>query len=130
MSVAYAVCNSQIAVDMMGRVGPGGPNSLLKQWLKQNVGEPASVPDGVVNKVFDNEQRLVKNYLTRGDGKVTLDVFTNILAMKMPLPPDLNQRADFKTCNWHLPTRVDMLSALSVPTADCHPKAAKLLGRY
>ena len=88
------------------------------------------MPNGVVHIAFDNEQRLVKNYLTRADGKVTLDTFTNILAMKLRHLAELNTRSDFKTCNWRLPSKEEMLSALDIPTADSHPKAAELLGLY
>ena len=81
MSVAYAVCNSRIVIEVTGRIGPGGSYTLLKQWLKQNIGQPAKVPDGVVAIALDNKQRLIRNYLTRADGKVKLDIITNILPM-------------------------------------------------
>ena len=61
MSVAYAVCNSRLVVDMLGRIGPGRSYPLLKQWLKENVGEPDKVPNGIVHIAFDKDQRLVKN---------------------------------------------------------------------
>ncbi len=85
MAVAYSASGSRLVVDILGRVGPGGSYPLLKQWLKQHVRQPAEVPDGVVNIAFDNE-RLVKNYLTRGYSKVTLDIFTNVLAFVLPEP--------------------------------------------
>ena len=52
---------------MLARIGPGGSYPLLKLWLKKNVGEPDKVPYGIVHNAFDNEQRLVKNFLTRAD---------------------------------------------------------------
>ena len=50
--------------------------------------------------------------------------------MKLPHPADLNTRSDFKTCNWRLRSKEEMLSALDIPTAESHPKAAELLGLY
>ena len=61
MSIGYAECNSRLVVNMLGRIGPGGSYPLLKQWLKENVGEPDKVPNGIVHIAFDKEQRLVKN---------------------------------------------------------------------
>ena len=60
MLVAYVASNSRLVTELMGRLGPGGSYTLLKQWLKQNVGDPVLVPEGVVNIAFDNEQRLIK----------------------------------------------------------------------
>ena len=100
MAVAYAVCSSRLVVEIMGRLGPGGSYTLLKKWLKSHVGEPVKVPDGVVHIAFDNEQRLIKNYLTRGESKVKLDILTNVLGIVLPVPSVLNLRKDFRCTNW------------------------------
>ena len=103
-AIAYAVCSSRLVIEILGRIGPGGSYTLLKQWRKSHVGEPAMVPDGVVHVAFDNEQRLVKNYLTRGDTKVTLDIFTNILGIILPEPTVLNLRKDLQSTFWQVPS--------------------------
>ena len=51
---------------------------MLKQWLLQLGGEPLKVPSGTILVTFDNEQRLLKNYLSRGSNRSRLDVLTNI----------------------------------------------------
>ena len=103
---------------------------MLKQWLKSNIGEEAKVPDGLVHIVFDNEHRLVKNYLTRGDAKVKLDIFTNVLGVILPETPDLNHRVDFKPSQWILPSNEVILDALEVPTVENHNKALQLCLQY
>ena len=130
LAIAFAVCSSRLVIEILGGVGPGGSYTLLKQWLKSHVGEPAMVPDGVVNGAFDNEQRLVKNYLTCGDAKVTLDIFTNILGIELPEPAVLNLRKDFKSTSWQVPSEDNMLTALSVPTAESNTLAYKILSEF
>ena len=39
MALVYAVSSSRLVVDILGRVGPGGSYTTLKQWLKANSGE-------------------------------------------------------------------------------------------
>ena len=64
MFVAYAVSGSRMVVDMLGRIGPGGSYSLLKQWLATMSSKPAYAPPGFIRVAFDNEQKIRKNYLT------------------------------------------------------------------
>ena len=88
------------------------------------------MPDGVVQVVFDNEQRLVKSYLTRGDTKVKLDIFTNVLGVVLPEPDELNHRQDFKTSKWPIPKQEDVLQNLVVPRATSHTVAESGLRKY
>ena len=130
LAIAYAVCSSRLVIEILGRIGPGGSYTLLKQWLKSHVGEPAMVPDGVVHVALDNEQRLVKNYLTRGDTKVRLDIFANILGIILPEPTVLNLRKDFQSTFWQVPSEESMVTALSVPTIESNAKASQILFEY
>ncbi len=77
-AVAYAVSSSRLVVDMMGHIGPGGSYTLLKSWLNELGGSVLEVPDGLIVVAFDNEQRLLRNYLARGTNRSRLEILTNI----------------------------------------------------
>ena len=130
MAVAYAVSSSRLVVDILGRVGPGGSYTTLKQWMKANSGEPLSAPQGVLAVAFDNEQRLVKNYLTRHRGRVSVDIITNVVTCVLPESSDLNQREDFKICHWKTASNSVMQAALKVPDLTSSPEAKQLRDKY
>ena len=123
MAVAYAVSSSRLVVDILGRIGPGGSYTTLKQWMKANSGEPLSAPQGVLAVAFDNGQRLVKNYLTRHRGRVSVDIITNVVTCVLPENSDLNQREDFKICHWKTASNSVMQAALKVPDLTSSPEA-------
>ena len=75
---SYALSGSRLVVDLMGHFSPGGSYKLLKDWLMDLGGEPLEVPDGFILVAFDNEQRLLKNYLARGSNRSRMDVLTNV----------------------------------------------------
>ena len=78
-AVSYAVSGSRLVVDMIGHAGPGGSYTLVKEWLLQLSSSPLQVPSGMLVVAFDNEQRLLKNYLSRGANRSRIDVLTNII---------------------------------------------------
>lgn len=130
MAVAYSVSSSRLVVNLLGRMGPGGSYTLLKNWLKANAGEPVHVPEGVVAVAFDNEQRLCKNYLTRQGGKVVLDIMTNIVACVLPEDRSFNDRESFKICHCRKPKDDVMLTRLQIPDLRKVAEAKKLRDDY
>ena len=77
-AIAYAVSGSRLVVDMLGHISPGGSYTLLKSWLGELGGSILDVPDGFIVVAFDNEQRLLRNYLSRGSNRSRLDILTNV----------------------------------------------------
>lgn len=130
MALVYAVSSRKLVVNIVGRVGPGGSYSTLKNWLKANSGEPISAPKGVLAVAFDNEQRLVKNYLTRSKGKATIDIISNVVAFVLPEDNSLSHREDFKISHWKTAEPKDMHKLLKLPSVNCCAQANQLRWDY
>ena len=60
-------------------LGPGCSYHPMKDWLKEMASEHVVVPSGFVSISFDNEQRLLKNWLARGNNRSAIEVLTNIV---------------------------------------------------
>ena len=78
-AVIYAICGSKTVIDIVGHLGPGCSYHLMKDWLKEMASEHVVVPSGFVSISFDNEQRMLKNWLARGNNRSAVEVLTNIV---------------------------------------------------
>ena len=78
-AVVYAICGSKTAVDIIGHLGPGCSYHLMKDWLQEMASEKVVIPSGFITVSFDNEQRLLKNWLARGSNRSAIEVLTNIV---------------------------------------------------
>lgn len=132
MFVAYAVSSSRMVAEMLGRIGPGGSYSVMKQWVGSLSAEPVHAPSGFVKVAFDNEQKLRKNYLTRGGGHVSISIFTNIMGVTFPGTDfkEVEKREDFKSCNWPGASAATIEKQLCIPIVDECPEVKTLLLEY
>ena len=93
---------------MIGHLGPRGSYQLLKDWLQQMGSEKVKVPCGFVSIGFDNEQRLLRNWLARGNNRSTVEVLTNVVCAahdeksKVQEDPSLHRR------NWRQPSAEEL----------------------
>jgi len=68
LAVIYAIFGGKAVVDMIGHTGPGASYHLLKDWLRE-MGRVPVPPSGCITAGFDNEQRLLRNWLARGSNR-------------------------------------------------------------
>ena len=98
---------------MIGHAGPGGSYTLLKEWLLQLSSSPLQVPSGMLVVAFDNEQRLLKNFLSRGANRSRIDVLTNIMCAVFE-GKNLEQQSELHPSNWKRPTAEKLADACFV----------------
>ncbi|XP_065180592.1 uncharacterized protein LOC135811302 [Sycon ciliatum] len=128
-SIVYAVTQSRVAVDLIGHLGPGGSYTLVKDWLANLGGERISVPPGFVTIGFDNEQRQLKSYLSRGANRSTYEVLTNVVyAVNDDSSVQSNEQFHFR--HWVFPSVAELQNIYDThpETTDSHsPMHAHLL---
>lgn len=73
-AVVYAISRSKAVVYMIGHLGPGSIFHLVNDWLEEMGSERVLVPSGGIRVGFDNEQRLLKNWLARGSNRSSVEV--------------------------------------------------------
>ena len=112
-AVAYAISSSKTVVDMIGHLGPGCSYNLLKDWLQEMASEPVVVPSGFVTVSFDNEQRLLKNWLARGSNRSAIDVLTNIVCAVHDTNSTVQSNPSFHRRHWQKPSADDLLSVFN-----------------
>ncbi len=66
-------------MDMIRHLGPGSSYHLMIDWLREMGNYKVAVPTGFITVGFDNEQRLLKNWLARGSNRSSVEVLTNIV---------------------------------------------------
>ena len=99
-AIVYAICGSKAVVDIIGHLGPGSSYQLLTEWLREMASEKAAVPAGFVTVGFDNEQRLLKNWLARGSNRSTIEVFTNIVCVAHNEHSSMQNEVAFHPRSW------------------------------
>jgi len=129
-AVAYAVSGSRLVVDMLGHLGPGGSYKLLKDWLVGLGGEPLSVPQGLILVAFDNEQRLLRNYLSRGNNRSRLDILTNVCCAVLNKDNTLQQKENLHPRNWTYPSASQVVANCVVTDVLSQKKFCELLFPY
>ena len=128
-AVSYAVSGSRLVVDMIGHAGPGGSYTLLKEWLLQLSSSPLQVPSGMLVVAFDNEQRLLKNYLSHGANRSRIDVLTNIICAVFD-GKNLEQQSELHPSNWKRPTAEKLADACCVEDVMVEEEFKSLLFPY
>eukprot|EP00117_Sycon_ciliatum_P022587 scpid13785/ scgid0778/ len=121
-AVVYAITQSKTAVDMIGHLGPGSSYALLKDWLGNLGGEPVKVPRGFVTVGFDNEQRQMRSYLSRGANRSTYEILTNVV-YALHSAQDLQSVENYHMRHWSFPSEEQLLEALRgpAPTSPASP---------
>ena len=98
--ILFSLTRSRLAVDLMGHVTAGPCYDTINNILfKGNVDFPAA-PEGLIEFSFDNEQRVTKNYINRDGNKVTLDIFTNVIASQLDPDSSLQYESGLKPSQW------------------------------
>ena len=113
-AVAYALSGSRLVVDMLGHLGPGGSYKLLKDWLVGLGGEPLAVPKGLVLIAFDNEQRLLRNYLSRGSNRSRLDIITNVCCAVLDGQNAMQQDQSLHRRQWKQPNADSIIENMAL----------------
>ena len=115
-AVAYAICGSKTVVKMMGHLGPGCSYHLLKDWMAEMASERIPIPAGFVSVGFDNEQRILKNWLARGSNRSSLEVLTNLVCAVHDEKSDVQLDGSLHPRSWRNPTAHDLLYVFASAT--------------
>ncbi|XP_070531832.1 uncharacterized protein [Ptychodera flava] len=98
--VLFSLTRSRLAVDLMGHVTAGPCYDVINNILFKGTFDFPQAPEGLVEFSFDNEQRTTKNYINRDGNKVTLDIFTNIIASQLDPDSSLQYESGLKPSEW------------------------------
>lgn len=89
-SVLYSITQSRLAVDLVGHFTAGCSYEMIRNIISSSGKTSSSLsPPGVLEYAFDNNQRLMKLYLSRFN-KPLLDIMTNIICVQLD-EKDLSQ---------------------------------------
>ena len=95
---------------------PGGSYQLVKQWLQDMSSSPLVVPDGFISRGFDNQQRLLKNWLARGTNRSQAEVLTNVLCAVHDERLHVQKDARFHRRSWNFPDVHEIRSIFNQPS--------------
>ena len=110
-AIVYSITQSKTTLDIFGHLGSGGSYKLVKDWLAGLGGSELQVPEGFVSVGFDNEQRQLKSYLSRGSNRSTYEVLTNVVYARHSHVPS-QEKGDFHFRNWKFPTVTEIQCAI------------------
>ena len=109
-AVVYAICGSKAVIDIIGHLGPGCGYTLMKDWLRDMASNKVAVPPGFVSIGFDNEQRLLKNWLARGANRSSVEVLTNLVCAVHDKAKDVQSKGSLHRRCWRVPADGELLS--------------------
>ena len=129
-AVSYAVSGSKLVTDMIGHLAPGGSYQLVKEWLADMGSQPLVVPDGFITVGFDNEQRLLRNWLARGANRSKAEVLTTVLCAVHKDNGEQDDKALHRR-HWTFPTANELQDVFKgVESILDHPEMAACLFDY
>ena len=106
----YAICGSKAVIDIIGHLGPGCGYTLMKDWLRGMASNKVAVPPGFVSTGFDNEQRLLKNWLARGANRSSVEVLTNLVCAVHDKAKDVQSKGSLHRRCWRVPADGELLN--------------------
>ncbi|XP_077996902.1 uncharacterized protein LOC144450194 [Glandiceps talaboti] len=82
-AVNHSVTKSELSANIFGHCTTAASANLLNIWLKSMENNCPPAPNGLIEYAFDNEQRLMRTWLSRRGNKQTLDILTNIIVCQL-----------------------------------------------
>ncbi|XP_078586266.1 uncharacterized protein LOC144868168 isoform X1 [Branchiostoma floridae x Branchiostoma japonicum] len=98
--LTYAITNSKLVVDMLGKVSPGGMFDTVKSYLQNIATKPLPFPEGDCEVAIDNDQKLKKQWSVRAQGKMTCSVVTSVCQVQHSDKMELQGREDLSPATW------------------------------
>lgn len=87
-----AITNSKAAVNIVGKILPGGCYSTLKSWLQQLSTSPSTFPDGDCLVAIDNDQIIPKKWKVKVGQKSRVSVVTSVCQAQVDKDGSLQQQ--------------------------------------
>jgi hypothetical protein len=103
-ALEYAISGSKLVIDMEGHTSANGSYMTLMKTIITAIGKELEIPSGDVMIAFDNEQKLLKAWLS---GEMLVDALTMIICAKTNDTGQLQQNSTFKPENWSKPLTED-----------------------
>ncbi|XP_078607650.1 uncharacterized protein LOC144879762 isoform X1 [Branchiostoma floridae x Branchiostoma japonicum] len=98
--LCYAITNSKLAVNMLGKVSPGGMIETVKSYMETMADKPLQFPRGDCEVAIDNDQKLKKQWSVRAHGKMTCSVLTSVCQVEHDTQMNVQSRADLAPASW------------------------------
>ena len=76
--VVYSIALSKIAVDIYGKLHPGGEYKLMKSWLNGMTMQIPTMPDNDIFTAIDNDQVLLKKWTVRKENHAQISILTSV----------------------------------------------------
>ena len=104
-AVIYSFTHSKVCTNLIGHFTPSGAYYTVRSWLDNLRSSCLPAPVGLIEYAFDNEQRLLRTWLSRNGNKQTLEILTNTIVVQHDKNSDLQKDANFKHKNWPKPPK-------------------------
>ena len=91
--VMYSIARSKMAVDIYGKLHPGGQYMLMKSWLNGLTLEIPAMPDNDILTVIDNDQVLLKTWTACKDNRAQISILMSVYHAEVGTSNTVLQRA-------------------------------------
>ncbi|XP_019646796.1 PREDICTED: uncharacterized protein LOC109487258 [Branchiostoma belcheri] len=98
--LSYAITNSKLVVNMLGKVSAGGMIDTVKSYLQNIASKPLPFPNGDCEVAIDNDQKLKKQWSVRAQGKMTCSVVTSVCQVQHSDRMEVQGRGDLSPACW------------------------------
>ena len=76
--VIYSIARSKMAVNIYGKLHPGGQYTTMKSWVDGLTMEIPTMPEGDILAATDNDQVLMKKWTVRKDNCAQISILTSV----------------------------------------------------
>ena len=76
--VMYSIARSKMAVNIYGKLHPGGQYTTMKTWVDGLTMEIPTMPEGDILTAIDNDQVLMKKWTVRKDNRAQISILTSV----------------------------------------------------
>ena len=76
--VMYSIARNKMAVDIYGKLHPGGQYKLMKSWLNGLTMDIPAMPDNDTLTAIDNDQVLLNKWTVRKDDRAQISILMSV----------------------------------------------------
>ena len=81
--VMYSIAQSKMAVNIYGKLHPGGQYTTMKSWVDGLTMEIPTMPEGDILTAIDNDQVLMKKWTVRKDNRAQISILTSVCSVEV-----------------------------------------------